>query len=177
MPRAATGQTAGVSLRDLILERMGDRSYGDLARESGISRQTWAQWGGGKKRLMEFPKIAQIRAIARTLRVTESAVIRAAGVSLGLDVRDPGAFADRLPSGVEHLGARQREAILAVIWAMVELAEDRPAVPGREAADIPSLHLIAADERREPEMEARRQRDAPSEAELPQIAPESDDPA
>jgi hypothetical protein len=73
------------TLADLIAERKGVLSYGDLATASGVTSSTWHRWAGG-----EFPTGADnVKAIAVTLQVPERRVWLAVGATQGLNVATP----------------------------------------------------------------------------------------
>jgi hypothetical protein len=78
---------AEFTLQQLIHERRGERSYLDLARESGNrpGLSAWQQWGTGKPRV-SLPDTDSIRGMALALGVSQTEVLLAAARSAGLAV-------------------------------------------------------------------------------------------
>lgn len=109
-----------MNLADLIRTAKGDRSYDQLARDSGGKPSAARLQQIATIPLKNFPDPPTIRSLARGLRVTESAVVLAAAESLGLDVRVSGSrLTALLPAGVEDLTDDQVTAVLGVIQTML----------------------------------------------------------
>lgn len=124
------GAASSWGLRDLILVMKGDRTYAGLEKASGgvVKAQRWNQIANGI-RVTLFPEPRTIKAMARALNVGEEVVLLAFAREIGLDVgRHRNRFADLLPPGVSKLSEKKQAAILSVIHAMTEEADQ----PGEE---------------------------------------------
>lgn len=111
-----------MNLAELIRIAKGDRSYDQLARDSG-GRPTSArlQQIATTNPLKNFPDPPTIRGLAAGLRVTQASVVLAAAESLGLDARvSASRLAALLPAGVDDLTDSQIGAILGIIQAMLQ---------------------------------------------------------
>lgn len=100
-------------------------SYAELARRTGdrISKARFGQIGRGR-RLREFPEPATLVALADALEYDATTVVLAVARSLGLDVRRRGPdLAHLLPAGTDRLSPAVRDALLAVIRAVVAETE------------------------------------------------------
>lgn len=111
-----------MDLAELILRNKGDRSYRSLERDCGgdPTAKRIQQIASGVRPLANFPDPPSIRGLARGLRVTELAVVLAAGESLGLEVdRALPRLAQLLPAGVERLTEQEVNAVLTMVQTMV----------------------------------------------------------
>lgn len=129
------GPNEPLDLQDLILLMKGDRTYRGLEDSTGgvVKSQRWNQLAN-RQRINEFPEPRTIQAMADALNVNAEVVLLSFARNLGLDVgRSRSRFADLLPPMVDKLTDKQRDAILAVIRAMIDPeskpveAEDKPA--------------------------------------------------
>ncbi len=123
------------TLHQLIRARMEERgwSYTELARRSHheLTRGRWQQLGSGARQ-KNFPDPASLLVIAQVLELDITTVVLAAAQAVGLDVRrDSSDLAQLLPPGTQLLSERTRDALLALIRAMVaDAAGDGAADPG-----------------------------------------------
>lgn len=111
-----------LSLQDLILTMRGDRTYRTLEADSDgvVKSQRWNQLAN-RQRVSEFPEPRTIEAMAYALNVSVEVVLLAFARSLGLEVgRQRSRFADLLPPMADKLTEKQKDAVLAVIRAMIE---------------------------------------------------------
>jgi hypothetical protein len=111
----------GLSLQDLILTLKGDRTYAGLEEASNgvVKAQRWNQITNGI-RISEFPEPRTIAAMAEALNVSVDVVLLAFARALGLKVNQTRSlFEELLPPDVAQLSDKQRDAVLAVIRAMI----------------------------------------------------------
>lgn len=154
-----SSRPTGLTLKELVLDRKGDRSYEVLARDCG-GRPT-------SKRLQQiatspaqknFLDPDTIRGLAHGLGVSVTQVVLASARSCGLDVRDSGDGDALVIGSAGDLTAEQRALILSLAR---ELTRPRQAAapltavstltvggPPRDDDDLP--HLAAARRARRP---------------------------
>ena len=135
---AAGREEPAQTLHQLIRARMDERgwSYSDLERRSDykLSRGRWQQLGSGVQQ-KKFPDPASLTVIGQVLEVDITTVVLAAAQAVGLNARQQGSdLAQLLPGGTDRLSGRMREAILALVRAMVADAAAGGRAAGRHEA-------------------------------------------
>lgn len=120
---AASGgrsEGVGVNLSELIDTHRGGRSYAELARDCGGRPTDKRLQQLVRQDIKNFPDPPTVQALARGLRVSESAVVLAAAESLGLDVRmaAPRLF-QLLPAGSDELTEEQAAAVAQLVRAIL----------------------------------------------------------
>lgn len=114
-----------MNLSELVEATKGDRSYEDLAKQSGGSpgRQRWQQLATQPQK--NFPDPPTIRSVAKVLDVSEERVVLAAAESLGLTtVREQSTVAALLPPSADRLTDKQIFAVVSVVRAMIDPEPD-----------------------------------------------------
>jgi transcriptional regulator with XRE-family HTH domain len=112
------------SLQYLIQDHRGDMSYARLAARSGLTGATSdrAIHKLANQPITEFPKPDTIKGLAKGLRVPVLDVIRAAAVSLGIEVHTAGD--DLVIPGAGRLPAKSRELLLNMAAALMDEDQD-----------------------------------------------------
>lgn len=116
-----------LTLRDLIQQHM-DRSGESrraLGARSGLAHQTLGYWWDGT--IKTFPDPETLQAFADATHTSVQTVLLAAARTVGLSIGAAPELAAMLPPGTDNLTQRDRDAILAVIRALVEAR--RPVSP------------------------------------------------
>ena len=117
-----------LTLRDLIqrhIDSTGEsrRALGDRC---GVAHQTLGYWWNGS--IKTFPDPETLLAFATATRTPIETVLLATAQTIGLPVHGVPDLAAMLPPGTDSLSARERDAVLAVIRALVDA---RRLPPGR----------------------------------------------
>lgn len=101
----------------------GGRSVDGIAQAAGRDRKGIYPMLKGKT--SAFPKPESVKPLADALGVSTTTLLLAYAKSLGIPVSVAApTLAALLPPGVETLGAKQVDAILSVVRAMIDPAED-----------------------------------------------------
>jgi len=114
-----------LTLGELIQEKRGSRSFRDLeaASDGIVKAQRWEHLAKDV-RVDGFPRPQTIAAIAEVLNVDVQAVILSTAKTLGMPVRRHGSLlATLLPPDADDLTLEQRNAVLAVVATMNQVAK------------------------------------------------------
>lgn len=110
-----------MDLSELINIHRGARTYAELARDCGGSPTDKRLQQLVRQQIKNFPDPPTVRALARGLRVPESAVVLAAAESLGLDAgRSMPRIIELLPSGAEDLSEEQAAAVAHLVRTILD---------------------------------------------------------
>ena len=123
-----------LTLRDLIqrhIDSTGEsrRALGDRC---GVAHQTLGYWWNGS--IKSFPEPETMLAFANATRTPIETVLLATARTIGLPVHGVPDLAAMLPPGTDSLSARERDAVLAVIRALVDAR--RPSSRPREGERV-----------------------------------------
>ena len=126
-----------LTLRDLIqrhIDSTGEsrRALGDRC---GVAHQTLGYWWNGSIKI--FPEPETLLAFANATRTPIETVLLATARTIGLPVQGVPDLAAMLPPGTDSLSARERDAVLAVIRALVDAR--RPSTRSDERIGSPDL--------------------------------------
>ena len=138
-----------LTLRDLIqrhIDSTGEsrRALGDRC---GVAHQTLGYWWNGS--IKTFPDPETMLAFANATRTPIETVLLATARTIGLPVHGVPDLAAMLPPGTDNLSARERDAVLAVIRALVDARRpsdrarpaDRVGPPDLSDPDVQGLKL------------------------------------
>lgn len=110
-----------MDLSELIDTHRGGRSYPELSRDCGGSPTDKRLQQLVRSPIKNFPDPGTVVALARGLKVSQSAVVLAAAESLGLDVRSPTLrLVELLPVGARDLTEPQAAAIAHLVRTFTE---------------------------------------------------------
>lgn len=125
---------AGETLRDLILDRKGTRSYERLARDCGgvpKANRLHAMVANG---MNNFPDPDTIRGLSRGLNVSVTSIVLACARSVGLPVSEGGEPDELVLQGAGSLPAESKELLVSMsrqlqhaysqTWGTEEAADD-----------------------------------------------------
>lgn len=112
-----------VDFVELAAAHRGGRSLSELMEASGgvVARSVWQQWvnpAPSRKPSRSFPSPETMRGMAKALGVTETEVLVAFGVTLGMDVAVGVAETDLLVPGAGHL-PEEAKAAIGLVAAML----------------------------------------------------------
>jgi len=134
-----------LTLRDLIqrhIDSTGESRRG-LGDRSGVAHQTLGYWWNGS--IKTFPDPETLQAFADATHTPIETVLLAAARTIGLPVHGVPELAAMLPPGTDNLSARDRDAVLAVIRALVEarrpVRSRREGPPDLSDPDVQGLRL------------------------------------
>ncbi|MEV4414035.1 hypothetical protein [Catellatospora sp. NPDC049609] len=123
--------------------KAGGRSLTRIAEDGGLAQSNVSKFANGRN--SDFPEPDTITGLAAGMGVTPREVIMGAAQGLGFDMRDPNAevseFGRRLPREVDQLTEQGKQAVMAVISALLA------AVPAESRADDIAAVARAARER------------------------------
>lgn len=130
-----------LTLRDLIqrhMDRTGEsrRALGD---RSGVAHQTLGYWWAGT--IKTFPDPETMRAFADATRTPLSLVLLAAARTVGLPVTGTPSLAAMLPPGTDDLTAKDVDAILGIIRALIDARRDGFPPPEPDLSQVQGIKL------------------------------------
>lgn len=135
-----------LTLGELIQAKRGGRSFRDLeaACDGVIKSQRWEHMAKDT-RVAGFPRPQTIAAIAEVLNVDAQTVILSTAKTLGMPVRRHGSLlATLLPPDADDLTLEQRNAVLAVVAAMNQVAKPARARPEFAEQDPGTVTAVSA---------------------------------
>jgi hypothetical protein len=115
----------GVNLSELIDAHRAGRSYDELSRACGGTPTSKRLQQLARQPIKNFPDPATVKHLAHGLKVSQTAVVLASAVSLGLDVGTPmPRLVELLPSDADQLSEEQAAAVAQLVRSIVR----RPAI-------------------------------------------------
>lgn len=129
-------KVVGVNLSELIDTHRGGRSYTELSRDCGGSPTDKRLQQMVRTQIKNFPDPVTVVALAKGLRVSQSAIVLASAESLGLDVRtSTPRLLELLPVSAARLTEPQAAALAHLVRTFVEVEAPGRATPAKTGTD------------------------------------------